>query len=67
MTWFLILDETLERLEKFDEKQAKIVEMKFFGGMTNDEIAESLKISIRTVVREWQAARLWLYRELNQK
>lgn len=63
----LILDEVLGRLEKFDETQARIVEMRFFGGMNNQEIAESLGISERTVGREWQAARLWLYREMNQK
>ncbi len=63
----LVLDEVLEQLEKFDETQARIVEMKFFGGMNNQEIAESLDVSERTVGREWQAARLWLYRELNQK
>ena len=63
----LVLNEVLERLEKLDEKQAKIVEMRFFGGMNNGEIAESLDISERTVGREWQSARLWLYRELNQK
>ena len=63
----LILHEVLERLAEFDEQQAKIVEMRFFGGMTNLEIAESLDISERTVGREWQSARLWLYRELNQK
>ena len=63
----IVLDEALERLEKFDEKQAKIVEMRFFGGMSNAEIAESLGISERTVAREWQAARLWLYREINRK
>jgi len=63
----LVLDEVLERLEKFDETQARIVEMRFFGGMNNQEIAQSLDISERTVGREWQAARLWLYRELNQK
>lgn len=63
----LALDEALERLEKFDEKQAKIVEMRFFGGMSNTEIAESLGVSERTVGREWQAARLWLYRELNHQ
>jgi RNA polymerase sigma-70 factor, ECF subfamily len=63
----LLLDEVLQRLEKFDETQAKIVEMRFFGGMNNGEIAESLGISERTVGREWQAVRLWLYRELNQK
>ena len=63
----LVLDEVLARLEKFDETQARIVEMRFFGGMNNQEIADSLDISERTVGREWQAARLWLYRELNQK
>lgn len=63
----LVLDEVLQRLERLDETQAKIVEMRFFGGMNNQEIAESLDISERTVGREWQAARLWLYRELNPK
>ncbi len=62
----LILNEVLEQLEKLDEQQAKIVEMRFFGGMNNAEIGESLAISERTVGREWQAARLWLYRELNK-
>lgn len=63
----LMLDEVLARLEELDETQAKIVEMRFFGGMNNREISESLGVSERTVGREWQAARLWLYRELNQK
>ena len=62
----LVLNDVLDRLEKLDEQQAKIVEMRFFGGMNNGEIAENLNISERTVGREWQAARLWLYRELNQ-
>lgn len=62
----LILNEILEKLEKLDEQQAKIVEMRFFGGMNNAEIAESLGISERTVGRDWQAARLWLYREINR-
>jgi RNA polymerase sigma-70 factor (ECF subfamily) len=61
----LSLDEVLNRLEKLDEQQAKIVEMRFFGGMKTQEIAETLNISERTVGREWQMARLWLYRELN--
>lgn len=61
----LVLNDVLDRLEKFDEQQAKIVEMRFFGGMSNAEIAENLDISERTVVRDWQAARLWLCRELN--
>ncbi len=62
----LILNEALERLEKFDKNQARIVEMRFFGGMGNEEIAEALEVSERTIGREWQAARLWLYRELNK-
>ncbi|MGI8787430.1 MAG: sigma-70 family RNA polymerase sigma factor [Pyrinomonadaceae bacterium] len=63
----IVLDEVLEQLAKLDERQAKIVEMRFFGGMNNAEIAEALDISERTVGREWQAARLWLFRELNQR
>lgn len=62
----LALDEALEQLERLDEQQAKIVEMRFFAGLSNDEIAESLGISERTVRREWQSARLWLHRELSQ-
>ena len=62
----LNLNEVLERLEKFDEQQARVVEMRYFGGMKNDEIAEALEISVRTVLREWESARLWLYRELNR-
>jgi RNA polymerase sigma factor (TIGR02999 family) len=62
----LVLNEVLDRLEAMDEQQAKIVEMRFFGGLNNSEIAECLDISERTVGRDWQAARLWLYRELNQ-
>lgn len=62
----LILNEVLNRLAEFDPKQAQIVEMRFFGGMNNAEIAEALEISERTVGREWQSAKLWLYRELNR-
>lgn len=61
----LALNEALERLAEMDAQQAQIVEMRFFGGMNNTEIAQSLDISERTVGRDWQAARLWLYRELN--
>ena len=60
----LALDDALERLAKLDERQAKIVEMRFFGGLSNLEIAEALDISERTVVRSWSVAKLWLYREL---
>ena len=62
----MALDEALEKLVKFDERKAKIVEMRFFGGMTDEEIAEVLKVSTRTVLRDWKTARLWLYRELSE-
>ncbi len=62
----LALDEVLARLETVDERQAKIVEMRFFGGLSNTEIAEALDISERTVLRSWSVAKLWLYRELTR-
>lgn len=63
----LVLDEALNRLAEIEVRQAKVVEMRFFGGFTNAEIAESLEISERTVKRIWKAAKFWLYRELNQQ
>ena len=59
------LDEALNELAKFDERKAKIVELKFFGGLSVEETAEVLKISGITVMREWQKAKAWLYRELS--
>lgn len=59
------LDEALEELTKFDERKAKIVELKFFGGLSVEETAEVLKIAPITVMREWQKAKAWLYRELS--
>ena len=58
------LDETLDRLAEFSPRQAQIVEMRYFGGLTEKEVAAALDISDRTVRREWSAARAWLYREL---
>ena len=57
----LALDEALDRLESLDERQAKIVEMRFFGGLDVDEVAGTLGISERTVKREWQKARAFLF------
>lgn len=54
------LDEVLKELAGFDEKQARIVELKFFGGLTNEEIAEVLGVSDSTVKREWRIAKAWL-------
>lgn len=59
------LDEALNELATFDERKAKIVELKFFGGLSVEETAEVLKISGVTVMREWQKAKAWLYRQLN--
>lgn len=58
------LDEALERLRSLDQRQAQVVECRFFGGMTEDETAEALGIAVRTTRRDWVKARSWLYREL---
>ena len=60
------LDEALERLARFDERQARVVECRFFGGLTEEETAAALGISQRTVAREWVTARGWLYQELRR-
>ena len=57
----LALDEALGRLEALDQRQAKIVEMRFFGGLEVDEVASALGISERTVKREWRKARAFLF------
>jgi RNA polymerase sigma factor (TIGR02999 family) len=58
------LDEALERLSGLDPRQARIVEMRFFGAMTVEETARALDTSVRTVERDWTMARAWLSREL---
>ena len=63
---FIALDEALKELAKFDERKARIVEMRFFGGLSDEEIAEVLGVSSRTVLRDWKTARLWLFRELSE-
>jgi RNA polymerase sigma factor (TIGR02999 family) len=60
----LDLDDALTRLAYLDQRQAKIVEMRFFGGLSEDEVAEVLGISSRTVKRDWRLAKAWLYKEL---
>jgi DNA-directed RNA polymerase specialized sigma subunit len=61
----LDLDRALDELAALDERMARVVELKFFVGLTLDEAAESLKISHATVEREWAAAKAWLYRRLS--
>jgi RNA polymerase sigma factor (TIGR02999 family) len=60
------LDQALDALTKVDERQARIVEMKFFGGLSAAEIAAVLDISLATVERKWATARIWLRREMKR-
>lgn len=59
------LDDALTSLASFDPRKAQIVELRFFGGMTGQEIAEALGVGTATVTREWRAARAWLFAELS--
>jgi len=61
------LDEALNALSKLDERQSKVVELKFFGGLSIDEIAEVLNVSEGTVRRDWSLARAWLHREMQDE
>lgn len=60
------LDEALERLEQVDPEQARIVELRYFVGLTGEETAEALGISLATLKRRWALARAWLFRELDR-
>jgi len=62
----LNLHEALNRLASWDPRQAQIVEMRFFGGLSHEEIATALRLSVRTVKRDWNLARVWLYAELTK-
>jgi RNA polymerase sigma factor (TIGR02999 family) len=61
------LDEALERLGEFDPRRKQVVELRFFGGLGVEEVADVLKISRQTVMRDWTLARTWLFRELRRK
>jgi len=61
----LSLDEALKSLAAFDERKSHIVELRFFGGLSIEETAEVMKMSSITVIREWNKAKAWLYRELS--
>jgi RNA polymerase sigma factor (sigma-70 family) len=61
------LDEALTRLEKMDPQRGRIVELRFFAGLSNEEAAEVLAVSPATVQRQWAGARAWLYHELSRE
>jgi RNA polymerase sigma factor (TIGR02999 family) len=63
----IALDEALERLGRIDERQARLVELRYFAGLTIEEAAEALGISAGTLKREWAIAKAWLYRELQDR
>jgi len=62
----LLVDETLNRLASVDASKASLVELRFFGGLTFEEAAEALGVSVTKVKRDWSLARAWLYRELDR-
>lgn len=63
----LELHDALEKLAALDERQARIVELRFFGGLTLEETAEFLQISVMSVRREWATAKIWLYKTLDRR
>lgn len=63
----IALDDALKTLERLNPRQSQIVELRYFGGLSEEETAEVLKLSARTVRRDWSLARTWLYRELSRE
>ncbi len=61
----VLLNEALERLAGMSPRQSQIVELRYFGGLTEEQIAQTLDLSVRTVRRDWSLARAWLFRELS--
>ena len=60
----LAVDEALTRLERLDSRKARVIELRFYGGLSIEEAAEALNVSPQTVMRDWRLARVWLAREL---
>ena len=60
------LDEALTQLAAIDPRKSQLVELKYFGGLTNEESAEVLEVSTPTVEREWRTAKIWLHREVSR-
>jgi RNA polymerase sigma factor (TIGR02999 family) len=66
-TDLVALDEALTELSKLNERQSKVVELRYFGGLSEEEIAAHLEISVRTVRRDWSVARAWLFRRMRDE
>lgn len=64
--WLPALDDALVRLEQLDPEQARLVELRYFAGLTAEETAEALGLSLATMKRRWSLARAWLHRELSE-
>ena len=64
LTSLCALDDALENLTRIDPRRAKVIELRFFGGLSVEETAEALQVSPQTVMRDWRLARAWLAREL---
>ncbi|HQU86382.1 MAG TPA: ECF-type sigma factor, partial [Pyrinomonadaceae bacterium] len=64
---FVDLDEALVELEKFAPRQAKVVEMRFFGGLTIEEVAKTMNLDERTIKRDWRSAKAWLFERLKNE
>lgn len=62
----LMLNDALEALARLDQRQAQIVELKYFGGLSEEDVAAVLSLSRATITREWQSARAWLYRRMTK-
>ena len=65
MTEFIALDDALTDLAKLNARQSEVIELRYFGGLSVEETAQILKTSTETVMRDWRAAKAWLYRELS--
>jgi RNA polymerase sigma factor (TIGR02999 family) len=63
---FVALDDALAELAELDLRRSQVVEMRYFGGMTVEETAAALNVSVDTVARDWKAAKAWLYTKLNK-
>jgi RNA polymerase sigma factor (sigma-70 family) len=63
----IALEEALDELARLDQRKSRVVELRYFGGLSLEETAEVLEISLMTVRRDWRAAKAWLYKAVNSK